>query len=451
MSAALLSSRSRPRDLDPAEAYYHALNPSWRMSVLVVAELHTDPGSVAVRQALDRLQATTPLLRTGIHRDQNRGVWQFASCEQSRKIPLTVEVAREALLDDSGEHGCLLDVARAALMQPFSIADAPLCRVCLVRAATGRSALIALFHHAICDGKLALDWVRAMVDPRSSLSDATSSGHELPPGVHSCFPAERLCWLEPGQIRSARARQVREMLAEGRLTSIPWLLPSRGGFSPVLRTLRLEGEAVSRLRSAARLNGSSVHGVVSACHLLAVHEALSAPPATTLLLTSAVDLRGQLAAGALGQSLGLAASNVHGAFRVMDGDGLWSLAARIARRTREQVARGDAHMFYSQPDIRAALEAANPEEALLATVTRAPPATVVSSPGVFESRPGCQTIKAVAMFLPPGPRHTLFSCATTFDGSLVLASAYDSGSVEACTVGQLVASTHAKLRQACSP
>ncbi len=116
-------------------------------------------------------------------------------------------------------------------------------------------------------------------------------------------------------------------------------LPAGGEGATRFESVRLAADTSERIAAAAKAHGITVHGVLCAAAALAVHAVADTNGPLDMCVSSAVNLRPQLASDH-GQAFGCFASSVEVAATVGDQTDFWSLATGFSQGVRKQVVRG---------------------------------------------------------------------------------------------------------------
>jgi hypothetical protein len=335
------------------------------------------------------------------------------------------------------------------LAVPFALGEAPLVRAHWFERPAGRWAFALVFHHSVGDGRSGIRLVAELID------DARGAG--LPAGEVEARPSLMALFPEAfsGDAGLARAQAWKAELKAGllRADAVPGFAREGGEVRPAILALRFDERTVEGLASRARREGASVHGLIGAAELLAARslfgEGEGAPP--TLMLTSPVDLRGQLASPVDDSTPGFYVTLLSTLARVDGPAGLGPLARHLTEDLRRQVAQGCGHLFYH---LAAPAETIPPTAegiaGFRAWMQRMPPAFVLSNVGRAGSMPeaGGVRVEEISFALCPMAHQPLFVAASTWDGRLALNVVHDAGRLPSGAARGLAARMEGLLRAA---
>lgn len=434
-----MSNESIARPLDPAEAFFFLSDRISCMNFVLLAERsgHLDPERI--RQALAVIQEENPLLRARIAWTADRG---FAF-EPAPGAPVDL-VCREVHADDWEAW------IERELAQPFAEGTAPLVR-CLYLAMSGpeRSVLALVFHHSVADARSGNELLRRVFDCIATpQTTPTNAGRPPLPPMHQVFPP-RYRWAEqPDAAKRARDALMAGYKRHGALTPAPWLSSNAPARTPRFIRVSLPVEVTRGLIARSRQNGASVHGAICAAQLLAQFRLQPNGDAATLFLSCPVDMRPMLEPMQPVAPTALCVSLISAAFALDSNTGLWALAREVVAQTREQLARGEGHLFFSLYGLDNAPigpeRVARFSKALLSTWQN----TMVSNVGSVATIESDPAIEAVSFALCPMPYQTLFNAVSTYKGRMLLNVGYDAGKVSEATATALAGAIRDALAEA---
>jgi hypothetical protein len=268
-------------------------------------------------------------------------------------------------------------------------------------------------------------------------------------------PEPPLTSLFPEALRGAaglaRAQAWKEALRREPLRpgAIPGFVRDAGEVRPGIVGLRFEAPVVERLARVARASGASVHGLIGAAELLAARE-LGGEREPALMLTSPVDLRGQLARPVGDATPGFHVTLLSSIAKVGGPEVAAPLAKFLTGDLRRQVAEGCGHLFYQLVPAAEGL-AAGPEAiaGFAAYMKRMPTAFVLSNVGRVEAMPEANGVRvdAISFALCPMAHQPIFVAASTWGGELTLNVVHDAARLAPGAARPLAGAMERILRQ----
>ncbi|MBK8971594.1 MAG: hypothetical protein IPM37_09585 [Hahellaceae bacterium] len=419
------------RPLDPAEHYFWLLDQAACMNFVVFAEIERVFSPEALNASLHHLVSEHALLRLALVPDEVHRL-HFEICNDS----LHCEVHTAAPTSD-------LNGMEAELNRTFP------CHTWLWRAhafpfSDGPGMRLALtFQHSLADGRTGInllsEWLNRLLNSPSGnhLTNpaTTRPGTLINPGLHDLFPS-RFQWESQPEAATQLARQRRDEFKAHAPPAFPAYF-QRGECprQPAIRPLVLSAEQSQTLLNRCRHAGCTLHGLIAAVQLLALHQVADSDPSLNLKLTHSLttpaDLRPSLAhEGGTGQTLnGLYISMLSLNVPVDPGTDPFELARYITQTTRQQLERGDGHLLYHlyQPLSFTADETSVAQ--FCQQVEKAHPNSLISNLGRLDTLPGdtAFAVNRMAFALCPMPSQLLFNAVTTYQGQLIMNLNFDLG------------------------
>jgi len=428
---------SADRILDPAEAYFHMLDQVSTMNFVVVVERAgpLDPGRVS--EALLHLQAEEPLLRVGIALTADATGFRFVE-SPGATIPLEVAHVR---VDSRGVLAAWAPWIERQLKRPFPPGSAPLARCTLLQSGAQQKACLAVtLHHSIADGRSGAEIVRRLLNrvatPVAELGPPIQRA-PVPP-MHSVFPSQFRWADHPGALRAAAGVLMRESALSGQPNALPWFVKTPHTRDPRLLWTVIDGERLMRLTASARSRGLTVHSVLTAAQLLSQYRLLGTDQRANLLLTCPVDMRQHSSVPVDVAPTAVYASNLYATYAVDARTDVFTLAKQVMTRTREQAARGDAHLFFSSREVSKALAAPSDLAAFARMVANVPHGSVLSAVGLLPVVELDPEVQSISFAICSAPHHALFSAASTYMGRMVISTAYDDNNLVPGTAERLI-------------
>lgn len=407
------------RPLDPGEAFFFLTDRLSSMNFVVMAERAgaLDPARIAA--GLARLQADERQLRLRIVWNDADGLC-FAAADGMR-LPLDCRIAPEAEW---------IPHVEAELSHAFDSAHGPLLR-CLYLATpdAGRSLLALTFHHAIADGRSGTELLRRLLMLIATGGDAVAPRPALAVAMYDLFPA-RYRWAE----QEAAGEQLMDaMMADykrcGRLQAWPALDARAAGRRPRILRRELDAAAAGRLQDRCRDEGTSLHGLLAAAQLIAQRRVESAGGAEAgeraLFLSCPVDMRPQLDAPPAADHPGLYVSILSSPFAVAADSDPWRLARDVMAQTRTQLARGEAHLFFSMYGLEQRPVGTDRYEPLARAVQSSWQNTMLSNVGRIAPVEADPAVERISFALCPMPYQVVFNAASSYRGRITLNIGYD--------------------------
>ncbi|MBL0144187.1 MAG: hypothetical protein IPP91_19290 [Betaproteobacteria bacterium] len=427
--------RPPSRRLDRAEAFFWFLDRCSSMNFAVLAQGRGPLDAERLEIALADAQAIHPALSVAIETDAE-GRLVFVPCPGLR-----ASMAREAAGDDWRA------TLAARLTQPFELGEAPLIRAHWLERTAGSWAFAVVFHHSIGDARSGFRLV-------ADLIDAARGARELPAPV---APRTSLMEAFPealsGDAGAARAREWKEVLRREplRAETMPGFARQAGPVRPRIIAVHVDAETVSRLARRAREHGASVHGVIGAAELIAARDLFPEGATPALMLTSPVDLRGNLRSPMDDATPGFYVTLLSSLRRVAGPGDLWPLATFLTTDLRRQVAAGCGNLFYHLVPPAETMPA-SPEgiAGFAAYIERMPTAFMLSNVGRVEALPEANGIcvDEISFALCPMAHQPLFVAASTWGGRLTLNVVHDANRFAPQAASGIAGAMEAILRQA---
>ncbi len=406
------------RPLDRAEAFFWLLDRCSSMNFAILAEGSgtLDPGRL--EEALARAARIHPALAVAIEAD-SVGRLAFVPRPRSR-----AGFSREESGDDWHE------ALSARLAQPFDLGEAPLLRAHWFGRPGGRWAFAIVFHHSIGDGRSGFRLVADLIDDARGIP-VPSTPFEPKPSLMELFPEALAGAAGHEKAQAWKASLRREAL---RPAALAGFARKDAPVRPAIVPVRLDEAIVAGLSRRARELGASVHGLVGAAELMAARDHFDAGGTPALMLTSPVDLRGNLAAPVDDATPGFYVTLLSSIAKVPESDGIGALAKFLTDDLRRQVAQGCGHLFYHLTPAAEAIPATHEGIAgFSAYLQRMPTAFVLSNVGRVAAMPeaGGVRVDEVSFALCPMAHQPLFVAASTWGGRLALNVVHDANRLEA--------------------
>jgi hypothetical protein len=427
--------RRLDRPLDRAEAFFWFLDRCSSMNFAVIAQGRGPLGAAAVEAALAQAGEVHPALASAIEPD---GSGRLAFVPRPG--------ARARLTREGAADGWRAGLA-ARLAEPFGLGEAPLARGHWFDLDEGRWAFAVVFHHAIGDGRSGFRLVRELLEQARG-AEAMAPAREPVPPLTSLFPAPLAGAQGLGRAQAWKAVLREEPLRPG---AVPGFLREGGAVRPAILAIRLEEPVVEGLVRLARAHGASVHGLIGAAELVAARRLFPAGEAPVLVLTSPVDLRGQLAAPVGEATPGFCVTLLSSVAKVDGPAQLAALAKFLTDDLRRQVAQGCGHLFYHLVPPAETLPPTDEAVAgFAAYMKRMPAAFVLSNVGRVEALATANgvSVDEVSFALCPMAHQPLFVAASTWGGRLALNVVHDAARLAPATARSLAARMEELLRAA---
>lgn len=283
-----------------------------------------------IRRALDAAQARHPLTRARLS-------WKGTPAFVLDAPPIELRIA-------DGPEAQWIPLAERGLAEPLPIDRGPFVRATWLSHGAESSTLILNVHHGICDARSLLLFFRDVVRAVGRLAEGRDPGLEplpLSPPLDSLLPA----WVYgAGGVRRAASALASEAL--GLLKSgLPRRMPTEAESTLAQRRTRiivrtLTADATATLVHAARANGTTMQGILSAAVFLAMRDELA--PGGDIRLTNffPVDLRKRLDPP-IGEDLGLFVSAIRATHHVRPETRAWPFAREVRQLIEEQLTRQD--------------------------------------------------------------------------------------------------------------
>ncbi|HEX4943090.1 MAG TPA: condensation domain-containing protein [Usitatibacteraceae bacterium] len=427
--------RPLARPLDRAEAFFWFLDRCSSMNFAVMAEGFGPLQAAQLEAALDRAQAVHPALSVAIEADA-AGRLAFVP-HPGRRVALSRE--------DAGADW--RSAFAALLVQPFAAGQAPLLRAHWFERTDGRWAFAVVFHHAIGDGRSGFRLVTDLIDDARGVR--TTPAHHVPrPSLMALFPEDLA-----GSAGLARAQEWKAALRGGTLRPGPFPGFTRDGgpVRPGIVAVHFDADVVAGLSRRAREIGASVHGLIGAAELIAARNCFGAGETPALMLTSPVDLRGNLAAPVDDATPGFFVTLLSSIATVGGPEDLPRLAIFLTDDLRRQVAEGRGHLFYHLvPPAETIPATAEGIAGFAAYMQRMPTAFVLSNVGRVAALPEANGVRVdeVSFALCPMAHQPLFVAASTWGGRLTLNVVHDAARFAPRAAQEIAAGIAAQLRQA---
>jgi NRPS condensation-like uncharacterized protein len=418
------------RPLDPGEAFFTLADQVSGMNFVVFAERTGALPPERVRHALDVIQRENLLLQVGIDWVDENGLCFV-------RAP---EVAIELRCHDVNE-ATWQNLIEQQLSKPFAIASAPLMR-CLVLnvssdsdaniapQAPARSVLALSFHHAIGDGRSGTALLCRVlkliaIDDPVPVTEAPAVEVDAMPAMQNLYPA-RYRWADqPDTAKQLKGALIGDYRRHGALTPIPWLAPQAKSREPKFIRLSFAPDVTNALIAAARAKGSSVHGALCAAQLMAQLALQPSDEPNVFCLSCPVDMRPHLEPAPAASPTGLYVSIVSSTFSVNTSTGFWDLAREVITQTRQQLARGEGHLFFNMFGLDGTSVMPERVAPFHQKVLASLPNTMVSNVGTVALVTEDPAVTAISFALCPMSYQTLFTAASTYQGQLVLNVGFD--------------------------
>jgi NRPS condensation-like uncharacterized protein len=423
------------RPLDRAEAFFWFLDRCSSMNFAVMAQGSGPLEAARLEEALANAQAIHPALSVAIEADA-AGRLAFVPRPGAR-----AEFAREV----PGEDWRAALAARLA--QPFELGEAPLIRAHWFERPAGQWAFAVVFHHAIGDGRSGFRLVADLIDEARG-----AKGQPAPfkprPSFMELFPPALA-----GEAGAARAQEWKASLRREPLRSetMPEFPRQPGPIRPGIVAVHVGADVMSGLARKAREHGASVHGVIGAAELIAARDRFAEGSTPALMLTSPVDLRGNLSAPVDDATPGFYVTLLSSLRTVAGPQDLWPLAAFLTTDLRRQVAEGCGHLFYHLvPPAETMPATAEAIAGFSAYMQRMPTAFALSNVGRVGALPeaGGVRVEEVSFALCPMAHQPLFVAASTWGGRLTLNVVHDANRLAPDAARAISSAMEAILRTA---
>ncbi|MEM6709855.1 MAG: condensation domain-containing protein [Pseudomonadota bacterium] len=290
-----------------------------------------------LKQAAERQVALRPMLRSRIVQPDPA---------QRPHFVLESELPPTFTVHERRGPGHCVEVFNQELNTPYDMSTDAVVRIHLLKNPDQGGEIILTCPHSACDGRSLFQFCTQLLDDyealvRGEVRDLGPAKVSLNPSVEDVLPEEL----------NARGEQlVADLLAkESQLpTILPW--PSERGDSDAPMETRLvpfdlDAETVTRIRSNARAQGTTMHGVLGAAATLAADDVIKPPTDAHIGLTTTIDLRGNLAQPIPTEDLGIYAATLSTRHPDVKGMSRWHLARDVKQQVTDGMARDDHYTF----------------------------------------------------------------------------------------------------------
>jgi NRPS condensation-like uncharacterized protein len=331
----------RDAELGATQRLVHFIDRVAPVNFAVVADVAGPLRYESLVVALRAVQQRHPLLRVRVVRKVGRLGARWFFRDDGTTGPIALRTVGVEMYDESG----LPRLVEQELATSFDTGTGPLARVAWASASPERHRLLLTLHHAVADGSSGAIVLRDLLAEAGETganpaADAVTLNQIGPTGPH--FPhmggARRLWDLVAFFARSARHFIFR--LPAGRNVS-NLSAPAAGRTTGVILR-RLSSEQTSDVLSAARAEGVTVGGVLSAALARSVYLASGAVGPSHVSVLNAVNVRPYVTAPDAAHRVDLLMSFVVTVHRVGDERGFYELARECADAVRRALDRREA-------------------------------------------------------------------------------------------------------------
>jgi NRPS condensation-like uncharacterized protein len=425
-----------PRALDPGEAFFFMSDHVSCMNFVVFAERAGHLNPARIQAALDVIQQENLLLQARICWTEAHGL-RF---EHAPGKPIALH-CRSATSDDWQSW------IEQELSQPFAEAAAPLVRCLYLEiAAPARSVLGLSFHHSIADGRSGnelLSRLLSLMSGSTPIPSATSAA--ALPAMADLHPPHFRWAEQPQAAKQLRNSLLNDYRRHGALADLPWLATQASGRTPRFIRQRFDADVTLALISGARVQGTSVHGLLCATQLLAQLALQPDSGPATFFLSCPVDMRPYLEPAQPATPTGFLTSLISNSFSISQTSDVWALARDIISQTRLQIARGEGHLLYSLYGLDGAPVKPDRLEPFKKKVLAAMPNTMISNVGAIKTVADDPAVDAMSFALCPMPYQTLFTAASCYQDQLILNIGFDAARLTEANAQVLVQRIRALL------
>jgi NRPS condensation-like uncharacterized protein len=404
--------------IGPTQRLVHFMDRVSSVNFVVVADLNGPLDAAAVERGAAVLQARHPLLRVRVEEEGGRVVRRY----HFRADGVPAPEVRAAPADTFSPGGLTREV-EAELARPFAVERGPLFRLALAPSLEpDRHRLLLTMHHMIADGASASIVIRDLLEACAGRLGATQRPLFVPGPSFPGVGRVRALW----SLARLMARTAAHLLTRrptGR--PVPGLNAPAAGRETGIIFRELDREQTAAMRAAAREEGTTVGGMLSAAIVRAVHAAGAPGKAAHVALVNAVNVRDLASADALDR-VDLLMSFVVTYHRVGDARGFFDLARECSAEIKRAVARGDAVVPHTLAGLLPSIE---PGEAVRATIRVADrfatsAALTNVGPVALPSGFGPLTLTSLSFAPSLGFLGRFSGVASTFDGRLSWNFAY---------------------------
>jgi NRPS condensation-like uncharacterized protein len=385
---------------------------------VVVADVEGSLDAATVERGATVLQALHPLLRVRVVEEGGRVMRRYHFRADSVPSP---EV-RMAPADTFSPDGLTREV-EAELARHFAVERGPLFRLALASSPEpDRHRLLLTMHHMIADGASSSIVIRDLLDAcagRRGLSERPlfAPGPSFP-GVGQVRALWRLA-----KLLGRTAVHLLTRRPVGR--NVPGLNAPAAGRETGILFRDLDRSQTAALRAAARAEGTTVGGLLSAAIVRAVHATSAPGNVAHVALVNAVNVRDLASPGAL-ERVDLLMSFVVTYHRVGGTRGFFDIARECSAEVKRAVARGDAVVPHTLAGLLPSIE---PGEAVRATIRVADRFATTAAltnvgPVALPSSFGPLTLTSLTFAPSLGFLGRFSGVASTFDGRLSWNFAY---------------------------
>lgn len=311
------------RPLGPSETVLWALDAACPANAVVIARLKGPLNQGALESALARLQKKHPLLQMKVVHDTQKGKPGFSS-ENVPPIPL-----RWLNGSPDGIH----EIAETEFRTPVRPSCGPLIRCTAISHDSTTTSLVLTVNHAILDG---LSSYYLMEDICLFLGDP-----DMPEPTPLLMPLENYL---PDQCRGLRGtvryiffclRLLWSFLRHGKPVRLNGKrTPPPENRIPRFVSRHIEPELFLRLSQAAKRNGTTIHGALSAALLVSIRSALDIAGSRTLCMASLTNIRKDLNI-AVDRSIGLFVSSLPTLHPAQSNEEFWTLARQVRKKIKK--------------------------------------------------------------------------------------------------------------------
>lgn len=402
----------------PTQRLAHFMDRVSPVNFALVADV-TGPLDLArLTRAAEEVQDRHPLLRARVA--EEGGLLDRRYHFRTGDVPRpAIRVAPEDCFTREG----LTREIEGELAREFDVERGPLFRLAIASRDGDTHRLLLTMHHMIADGASAAIVLRDLLE---ACGDDWQDVERRPlVGAGPQFPAVgrvRALWdLVKFVWRAAGHFLMR--LPAGR--NAPGLNAPAAGRETGIMLHDFDEATTEAIRAAAKANGATVGGLLSAALVRAVHALAEIERPAHVALINAVNVREIAGPGAV-ERVDLLMSFVVTFHRAGDGRDLFALARECSKEIRDAVARGDAVVPHTLASLLPSVEPGEAVRATIRVADRFATSASLTNVGLVDlpHEIGPVTLDALAFAPSLGFMGRFAGVASTFDGRLSLNFAY---------------------------
>jgi len=400
------------RPLGEAERFFWLLDQASLMSFSFYCRLKGELDTEHLQAAMNRLQQEQTMLRVKVCVEAGKACFKPVDGQKIKVQHLTADV-------NTWREDILRQVAK-----PFDALSYPLLKCFYMRLSAGESVVFFICHHAIADGISISNLMRRflMLASQPQLLKQQPQFQPSRPSLNDLLPLAYRGFR--GRLRAlmVRSGEMRDWYRHGNPKHVLAFKAKETTLcQPACVVFKLSKEQTTNLLVRCKMKGFSLQAVLIATQLYSLNDSDKRRKWGSMAISSAVDVRPELAVPVAANEVGLYMSFVLTALKFKEGDDFWSIVNKAHKQLKSHLTKKAALGFWHNlpPEVLFKPNVKGAKRLLSVSSALSPASSIISNLGRLDYS-GLTDIKVIesSFNLCPSALTSLCAAITTVNGEL---------------------------------